>query len=140
MAYIDKAYIESKSNTEDISSILSSNGIDNTELDNIITDAEATVNRKLSARYVTPIPTPTNDLKRIVLDITLYFIYSLSHNDKEMEAVYNRYLLALKTLDNIANGKESLSGATEIAEPTSRAIIVAKSRTQKYTSEYLDTM
>jgi len=140
MAYITKPYIESKSNTVDISNILSSNGIDDTKLNDIIADAEAIVNRKLSARYVTPISSPTNDLKRIVLDITLYLIYSLSHNDEEMEAVYNRYLLALKTLDNIANGKESLSGATEITEPISRAIIVAKSRTQKFTDDYLDMM
>jgi phage gp36-like protein len=140
MAYIDKTYILSKSNATDVNGILDGNGIDDSKLIDIIADAEALVNRKLSKRYLVPIPEPTNDLKRFVLDIVLYYIYSIVNTTDEIEAIRKRYDETIKTLDKIADGNESLSNQEEKSDTISKNMVTSITRAKLNTEERLGMM
>lgn len=139
MPYIDKDYILSRSDGTKITAILNDDEND-TKLNLMIADAEAIVNGKIGAKYVTPIAQDqiTGDIKRIVLDIVLYFIYGTVHTDEEMEALNNRYNRAMKSLDNIALGYQNIKGAAEISSEVSSTFMSVKGTERKYTKEYLD--
>lgn len=142
MAYIDKDYILSRSDKTEVSKILDNGSgvFDDAKLNLIIADAESVVNGKLNVKYTTPLNQAPADIKRIVLDIALYFIYGMTNTDEEMEGISNRYNRALKSLDNIAQGYQKIDGATEVSANSSGIMVSTIGRERKYNEDMLKRM
>lgn len=140
-AYINKDYLLARADENDIKNILEvevegQNILDESKLNQILNDASKLVDGKLNGRYNIPIVPVGDDLKRIVLDIALYFIYGIAHTNEEMEALYNRYKIALKELDNIASGVRNLINVENKTQNTG-TMLIAQSRPKVFTEEYL---
>jgi phage gp36-like protein len=138
MAYIDKNYILSRTDEAVITNILDNGSgvIDDAKLNLHLTDASAFVDSKLSNKYAIPITPVPDELKRLVLDISIYFIYSTKYTDDELESLTYRYKQALQMLDNIATGYQNLVGVELKESEISGTMVVATGRQRKYTEEF----
>ncbi len=136
-AYIDIDYLLARADEKDVKSILEVEGVfSESKLNQILNDASKLVDGKLNSRYNIPIIPVGDDLKRIVLDIALYYIYGIAHTNEEMESLYNRYKIAIKELDKIVSGVRNLIGVPNKANNTG-TMLVSNTRPKVFTEEYL---
>lgn len=79
--------------------------IDDVVLSNAIRDAEAEINVWLAGRYVLPLPTVPEILRKVAMDVTRYHLWGDVQAD---HPVANRYGQQIKLLQAIAKGTASL--------------------------------
>ncbi len=78
--------------------------INQTQVDNAIADADATIDSYLAARYPLPLLQVPPILNRFACDIARYFL----HDRAPLEEVSNRYKEAIRFLEKVASGSISL--------------------------------
>lgn len=131
---IDIAYIEAR--TDKATMIEVTNDIDNASTINeavvtaLVNDASDVINAKLTDRYVTPLTeTIPSVIKQIAFAIFKYKAYQRRYDDEEhMKDVQTNYKLALKQLDEIANGTHpDIEGLTK--HSTSKVNIIMSNKT-----------
>lgn len=83
-------------------------------VDRAMVDATDEINMHLSSRYVMPLPQVPETIKRLAVNLTVYW---LSENDGAMsELVKERYTNGIKTLKALASGTMRL-GLPETSQP-----------------------
>lgn len=88
---------------------------DEAVIDRAISDATDEINMHLSVRYQMPLPTVPDTIKRLAVNLALYW---LSEGDGSLsELVKNRYENSVKTLKSLASGTMRL-GLPELELPT----------------------
>lgn len=88
---------------------------DEAVIDRAISDATDEINMHLSVRYQMPLPQVPDTIKRLAVNLALYW---LSEGDGSLsELVKNRYENSVKTLKSLASGTMRL-GLPELELPT----------------------
>lgn len=115
MAYIDQSYLLNWIPQDMLITLTESSSspgeIDTTVTTAAINTAESTINQIISMRYVVPLTSPPDSIKKMAADLALYFIYSRKFSDNEIRGVRKRYEDALDRALDIADGKENIAGA-----------------------------
>ncbi len=96
-----------------------------------LTEASARIDSYCRQRYLTPLQ-PSDTIKGIALDITVYLLFTRRRTTKPNETVAQRYNDAVKFLQDIAAGHASLDQPATAAEPqmgSSSATVTAKRQT-----------
>jgi phage gp36-like protein len=92
-----------------------------------ISDSTALINSKLCRRYILPL-SDSGILVRLSVDIAIYYIYRNRFDNKVPEEIKSTYDDAIKLLDDIRDGRESLPGAVEV--PTRSFIVKTNKRAE----------
>ena len=82
-------------------------------VDIAISDATAIIDNKIGQRYALPLPTVPGILKRISVDIAIYFIYRNRFDNKVPEEVKSTFTESVEVLSNIEKGISNLDGVAE---------------------------
>lgn len=81
-----------------------------------IADADSLIDSKLASKYTVPLSGPVPPIiSRLSRDITLYFLYGRETNDPPAD-VRLRYEDALKSLDKLADGSNTIPDYAPITE------------------------
>jgi phage gp36-like protein len=96
------------------------------------------IDGQIKGRYVVPLSLPCDEnITHICLRHARWFLY----DDSKFKSVEDEYRDALLMLDDIINGKLSVSGATPAdIVVTPKAAAIATGSPQVFTSDYLDKL
>lgn len=87
--------------------------INQTQLDRALSDADATIDSYLAARYPLPLVNVLPILNRFACDIVRYFL----HDTSPLDEVTNRYKEAIRFLEKVSKGEITLGVASDGARP-----------------------
>lgn len=77
-----------------------------------IFDADAIIDSKLRTRYVLPMDTVPNELIRIAVDLTVYFLYRARYDNALPDMIKESFSNALSYLNALQTGDELLDAET----------------------------
>lgn len=84
--------------------------IDAARTDVAISDACEFIDSKISKRYEIPLSPVPPRIKRVAVDLAVYYIYKLRYDSKVPEQIDITYKEAVSFLDSIRNCEEDLTG------------------------------
>ena len=82
--------------------------INTTRVNAAIYDSDAIIDNKLRTRYSLPLAVIPNELIRVAVDITVYFIYRARYDNTMPDAVKEAYNNAMTYLNALQSGEESI--------------------------------
>ena len=133
MPYITQADLETRFGANEVLQLADRDGDqvhDSGVIDTAIGDADSTVDNYLAERVTVPVAAPSNDLKKIVADITRKYLYTNTVPD----AVKDAYNSAVRRLKDFAAGKGGIDG---IIETQGDLAVVQSNHTRVFTEEAL---
>lgn len=101
--------------------------IDATVVARALSDAQADIDTRLSARYALPLASVPAVLVRVAADLARYYLWDAQAS----EQVRNRFKDAVSLLDKLASGAVLLSGVAALA-PAATAVTVSASAPQRH--------
>lgn len=107
-------------------------------VDAAISDASSLMDLYLAERYSLPLSEIPEPLKKIAVDISLYFIYSGRFDDEIPDNIRTRYKEALTVLQKINEGALILQGAETLSDFDSKAISDKDVSEMIFDKEHLD--
>jgi phage gp36-like protein len=109
--------------------------INATTVTRALTDADAEIDTRLSARYDTPLATVPAVIVRLAADLARYFLWDV----RATEQVRNRYKDAVALLDKISKGDVMVPGATLLTPAAGSVAVGFSSSTTQFSSTLLDS-
>jgi phage gp36-like protein len=102
-----------------------SGAINDTILNQAISDAQATIDGYLASRYALPIATSVDLLTRIACDLVHFYLFD---DAEPTEIIEKRYDVAIRQLEQIAKGNIELAITPPVATVSHNEAVMVSSR------------
>lgn len=89
--------------------------LDNDRINTAIADADALIDGYLGSRYAVPFTTVPPLIKKLSVDIAIYYLHQGYQELKMPEGVKERYDDAIRSLEELKSGEILLAGSTSAA-------------------------
>lgn len=95
---------------------LSEAAVDESIVNECITSADAYIDGKLRGRYTLPLPSPSEQIKSISVNLAIYYLYKRRFQTKVPTGIYSKFTDSDKALNEIQKGTITL-GINTLFEP-----------------------